>query len=948
MSSLLKEFARGDVQADLKNSDGSDAGKSDTTTTKTDVSFSLMRNMINTAGGNITGSDVNDYLERAHDLNDEVESVGFAIEDEDGKIIKVYVNLQDADKFEEDMAKTLGLDDDIEAAINLMAQKYDIVDVVWPEEPADDSANVADDVSVDSSVADFEMDDDTPSVGDALPADSDESDPKTNLIRDIDNALAADNAGDEPTDGETPPEDEDSAPVDGETPPEDLEDGEPEATGSEETEDDQAVNPMLGGDSSDDTTASTTDEVPPVDGEEESTEDEMEPVLNDDGSQKLDKDGNPVMRKKRVKKEDEAEVSEALKEGAKEEVEAHVQAHLSNGNKGKYFIQALKTGGSDGRKSYKVSKSGDVVYFETKDLAEQEAGRLRKVKNAPGAKASYKYEVKLAEASLLGQVMSAAAKAADVEQSDREYIAQRQLRDKFIPGVSVRAKGSKNVGKIVAPAGRDKVMVSFGLTPSTRSEHPFNIADLELAEAQGADVMSIGSNFLQRLAEANDNDGIKDGLNIPLDSQQRMLVSRLKRPIEKKIVGLFAMTGIFGRLLNTPEAEDGIIAAADFLRKNRSAKMAFDAFYTGLGKAKGLAPTVQEAKLKRGSFLQKKFETVLTALGLPADLVATDGPGVIAPVLFKTTKVIDSDGALRTALNKLALRLGVSSSDAMEPLKEAINGVKAIDFSPAQWHEFFKDVEDTTDAEFADQEYLVDRILTVIENEDAEISVDKAKELAKKISSLALNEEVNVGNDDFFEGVIALALALGIPEKNLQFQRPTLMSSLRAKKLALMNRGMIQQRMAALTQMLSKATRTTPAVKADEPGKVAESLLAEGLLLEAFGDLEAITDNELKKYNILEPNGGPAMEASYEGGGVHEDTKMIIGVDPDRDDQKNLTVEIASPWDGIIHRKNFTNDKAGYKAAMDYANILRTTNLKTGGRPRGWKEEKTVVAVAAE
>lgn len=881
VSSLLKEFARGDVQADLKNSDGSDAGKADTTNAKTDVSFSLMRNMINTAGGNITGSDVNNYLERAHDLNDEVESVGFAIEDENGDIIKVYVNLHDADKFEEDMAKTLGLDDDIEAAINLMAQKYDIIDVVWPEPPADSDTSSSDDLSVDSSTADFEMDDDSTAVGDALPADSDESNPKTNLIRDIDNALAADSAGDEkpagdvpPEDGETPPEDGTAAPVDGEPADDELDDGEPKSDGTE-TEDDQAVNPMLGG-------GSTEDESP-VEGSEtgdESSEDEMEPVLNDDGSQKLDKDGNPVMRKKRAKPEEE--VAEALKEGAREEIDAHVAAVTANGNKGKFYIQALKTGGTDGRKLYKVSKSGKVSYFDTQDLAETEASRLRKVKNAPGAKASYKYDVKLAEASLLGQVMSAAAKAADVEQSDKEYIQQKQLRDKFTPGVKVRAKGSKNTGKIVAPAGRDKVIVSFGMTPSTKSEHTFNIADLELAEAQGADVMSIGSNFLQRITEAEDNDGIKDGLNIPLDSQQRMLVSRLKRPVEKRIVGLFAMTGIFGRLLNTPEAEDGIRAAGEFLRKNRSAKIAFDAFYSGLGKAKGLAPTVTEAKLKRGSFLQKKFETVLTTLGLPAELVATDGPGVIAPVLFKTTKIIDSDGALRTALNKLALRLGVSSAEAVEPLEED------------------------------------------------------------------LDEEVNVGNDDFFEGVIALAMALGIPEKNLQFQRPTLLSSLRAKKLALTNRGMIQQRMAALTQLLQKSTRVAPTAKAEEPAKVAEELLAEGLLMEAFGDLEAITDNELKKYNVLEPNGGPAMEASYEGGGVHEDTKMIIGVDPDRDDQKNLTVEIASPWDGIIHRKNFTNDKAGYKAAMDYANILRTTNLKTGGRPRGWKDEKTVVAVKAE
>ena len=89
----------------------------------------------------------------------------------------------------------------------------------------------------------------------------------------------------------------------------------------------------------------------------------------------------------------------------------------------------------------------------------------------------------LKEASLLGQGMSKAAKAADVEQSDREYIAQRQMRDKFKPGVKVRVKGSKNVGTIARTAGKYEVIVGFGSTPSTKSEHRAHMRDLELAEA---------------------------------------------------------------------------------------------------------------------------------------------------------------------------------------------------------------------------------------------------------------------------------------------------------------------------------------------------------------------------------------------------------------------------------------------------------------------------------
>ena len=774
--SLLKEFARGDSQADLKDSDGSDAGKGDTAK-KTDVGFSLMRNMVNKTGSDISGSDVNNYLERAHELNDEVESVGFALEDDTGGIIKVYVNAQDADAFEEQMSKLLGLDDDIEAAINTLAQKFDIVDVVWPEAPLDGSDKEDQDttLSIDSSAADFSMDNED-DLDDALPADTDEPvAKKNNLMRDIEAAAAADKAPDE-----TPADDEAGEPADDE---EHVGELEPEA--EDEAEEEGA-------------------------GDEEEGEEELEPVLNDDGSQKLDKEGNPVMRKKKhAKKEtEEAPVEEDLQiaEDVRGEVDAHVKTELDKGMKGQYFIKSTITGGSAGRKTHPVSKDGKIMYFKDQAKAQAEAEQLAKVKNQAGAKASYKYEVKLVE---------------DTENTDM------------------------------------------------------------------ADVQTIGSRFLDRILEAEDNDGIKDGLNIPLDSQQRMLVSRLKRPLEKRIIGLFSMAGILGRLMVALDTEEGVRAGGELLRKNRSAKSAFDAFYTALANAKGfgaqeVSENINESKLKRGSALQKKFETILVKLGLPGELVSSTGPGVVAPFLFKTAKMIEADSALHTAMNKLAVRLGISAADAQAP---------------------------------------------AVEDEKVE----------------KVEEAVDVGTDDFAEKVVALAVALGIPEKNLQFQRPNLVKGLRFKKQSLTNRGMIMQRMDALLQMVMAATKAPaqePAAQAalQSPG----APVKEGLILEAFGDLEAITGTELEKYSVVEPNAGPAMEAAYEGGGTHEDTKLIVGVDPERDDQKNLTVEIVSPWDGVIHRKSFTNDKLGYKAALDYANMLRTANLKTGGRPRGWKDEVQV------
>lgn len=137
MMNLLKEITSQKV--DLKNSDGSDAGKNDVSSKvkANDIGFSSMRNTIN-SDGEVTGSDVANYLERAAEINDEVDTVPFGLETDDGDIVKVYVNAEQADAFEEEMKKLLGVEDDIEEAINKLAQDFDIIDVVWPKDKEED------------------------------------------------------------------------------------------------------------------------------------------------------------------------------------------------------------------------------------------------------------------------------------------------------------------------------------------------------------------------------------------------------------------------------------------------------------------------------------------------------------------------------------------------------------------------------------------------------------------------------------------------------------------------------------------------------------------------------------------------------------------------------------------------------------------------------------------
>ena len=824
MKSLLKEFAAyGDTQANLKTSDGSDAGRNDISTKPVDIKFNLMRNAMNSDAG-VTGSDVNDYLERAHELNDEVETVGFAIEDANKKgIIKVYVNAQQAGEFEEEMSKLLGLDDDVEAAINELAQKFDIVDIVWPEAPLDGSDNVD---SVNDPDADLTIDSepDAFSLEDPAPVDDAEADPDAESEpEDLGNTLPADDDDGRPASSDDEGTEEKpkkkslmkdvAGDVDHEnkkTSEADTEKGE----GEDDIGDESAADDETPPEEDADTDASA--EEPAADEEPVSDEEELEPVLNDDGSQKLDKDGNPVMRKKKKEKKED----EVTEEGLRDDVLAHVNRMADLGHKGKFYIEQLVNGAYGGPRKRILSREGKVFYFTNREQALAEADRLTKFKNRAGATASYKFAVRVVESS------------------------------------------------------------------STQGE-----SDM------------IGAKFLERVineAKPADTDGVNDGMSIPLDSQQRLLVNRMKRPIEKQLVAMYALAGIWGRLLAAVDGiEDRIRDAGDMLRKNASARKAFQEFYKAFATAKGYGPKAMseeleeallESKLKRGSALQKKFETILVKLGLPADLVATDGPGAVGPALFKGTKIIDADGNLQSLMTKLAIRLGISGADVNAPLDEPI-----------------------TEAEM---------------------------------------------HDEFSQLVLTLCAALGIPAKNLDYQRSTLVTSLRNRKATLSNRGMLQQRMEGLLELIKRGSKqqAEPETQGKQPQGTkgtaqqqaqanesigffqARNMLKEALLTEGFDELSALTKGDFQTMNIDEPNAGPAMMAPYEGSGQHEETILVVGVDPEADNpSKNLAVSIDGPWDGTIPRKYFTNDKAGYKAALEYANMLRTCNLKSGGRPKGWR-----------
>lgn len=111
----------------------------DSAAAQTDVEFKMIRNNIQMSGDSATQGDINNYLNKAHELNDEVDTVTFGMELDDGSVVKVYVNQAQADAFEKALADMLGQEDDVEKVIDELANAYDIVDVEWPDGMQSDS-----------------------------------------------------------------------------------------------------------------------------------------------------------------------------------------------------------------------------------------------------------------------------------------------------------------------------------------------------------------------------------------------------------------------------------------------------------------------------------------------------------------------------------------------------------------------------------------------------------------------------------------------------------------------------------------------------------------------------------------------------------------------------------------------------------------------------------------
>jgi len=243
--SLLKTI---NEDAEYKNSENAKT-VDDSALAKKDVEFKTLRNSVN-LGSDISQTSVSDYLNKAHELNDEVDTVTFGMETSDGDIIKIYVNAEQAEKFEEALSQLLGKEDDVEKVINDLAAAFDIIDVVWPDSYSKDNSQ---DVEIDN-------------LSNSNPADSEES-------AEIDFSIS-----DEEPEPEPEPEPEELEDEDEDEEPEDEDDED-----SEELEDDE-------------------------DSEELEDDEDSEELEDDESSQKSSDLSKEKLLKKKTQKAEESQM----------------------------------------------------------------------------------------------------------------------------------------------------------------------------------------------------------------------------------------------------------------------------------------------------------------------------------------------------------------------------------------------------------------------------------------------------------------------------------------------------------------------------------------------------------------------------------------------------------------------------------------------------------------
>lgn len=291
------------LEFEISNQNATDVD--DKAAAQSDVDFKNLRNTINMSD-TLTDQDVNRYLDKAHEINDEVDTVTFGMELDDGSVVKVYVNATQADEFEESLSKLLGEYDDVEEAINVLAQTFDIVDVEWPNQAPGEPSTSTDTPKSDADETDINTDT-NPDVNPVIDISGSEEEPQSSADQNLNS---------------TEPSDSDMSIDatffdDGDASPDTNDEEEKKAgSGTDSVEDDMTSNDndIVGGEEAISDEEDGEDNAPtPNDDEESSEDDEEDTESTDDKSDDEEEEDSPDNVKK--KKSTETKTEESMSVG---------------------------------------------------------------------------------------------------------------------------------------------------------------------------------------------------------------------------------------------------------------------------------------------------------------------------------------------------------------------------------------------------------------------------------------------------------------------------------------------------------------------------------------------------------------------------------------------------------------------------------------------------------
>ena len=257
--------------------------------------FSLLRDI---HGAEISTGDVVDHLQKVDAEEEAVDTVAFGLETTDGQIVKVYVNAEQAEEFEQKMSQMLGKVDDIDEAIDTLADEFDIVSVVKPGEDdvEDVDANPADDEEkglenqLDEPLSDEDLAGD---LGDQdLVGDEDGKEKTEKGKEGEEDSEDADGKDDEEAD-EKDAEDDSAKGAEGDVDELDFGDGELKPEDDKESEDEESEEDKPEGEESEDKDADSeaeddkeSEDKPEEDAKDEESEEDSEDDKDEDGKDK--------------------------------------------------------------------------------------------------------------------------------------------------------------------------------------------------------------------------------------------------------------------------------------------------------------------------------------------------------------------------------------------------------------------------------------------------------------------------------------------------------------------------------------------------------------------------------------------------------------------------------------------------------------------------------------